>query len=298
MENSKTKFTCDEARKIDIVDYLCSMGHLPVKIRGNEYWYLSPLRSEKTASFKVNRYINRWYDYGTAKGGNLIDFAVMYHNCTIKDLLQSLQGNFSFHKPVFLSQSNNKLQNNGIEILGDYIIGSWHLVNYLKQRHIPCEVAQLYCREVQYRNAGRTYYAIGFKNDSGGYELRNENFKGSSSPKGITSIQKGGRDVAVFEGFFDFLSWLVTHDYAEQKPMDFCVLNSLSFFQNSRPFLEQHEAIHLYLDNDSAGQKCSCQALQINAQYVDESSLYKGYKDLNEWHVNMGKGIKNENDFP
>lgn len=298
MENSKSKLTCDEAREIDLVDYLSSIGQLPVKIRGNDYWYLSPLRSEKTASFKVNRCINRWYDHGIGRGGNLIDFAVTYHNCTIKDLLQLLQGNFSFHKPIFVSQSNDNLPNIGIEILGDYIIGSWQLVSYLKDRHIPCDLAQQYCREVQYINAGRIYYVIGFKNDGEGYELRSADFKGSSSPKGITSIQKGGREVSVFEGFFDFLSWLVTHDFPGQTSMNFCVLNSLCFFQNARPFLEQHEAIHLYLDNDSAGQNCSCQALQINTQYVDESSLYKGYKDLNEWHVNMGKGIRNEKDFP
>jgi hypothetical protein len=298
MENSKAKFTCEEAREIDLVDYLSSMGHLPVKIRGNDYWYLSPFRSEKTASFKVNRCINRWYDHGIGKGGNLIDFAVTYHNCTIKELLQSLQGNFSFHKPVFHLQSNGKLQNDGIEILGNYILSSLQLVSYLKDRHIPLSVAQQYCREVQYRIAGRTYSAIGFKNDGGGYELRSANFKGSSSPKGITSIQMGGTEVAVFEGFFDFLSWWVVFDYRGQKPMNFCVLNSLSFFQNARPFLEQYEAIHLYLDNDPAGQNCRHEALQMSAQYVDESNLYKGYKDLNEWHVSMGKGIKHGKDFP
>ena len=298
MENSKSKFTCEQAKEIDLVDYLSAMGHLPVKIRGNDYWYLSPLRTEKTASFKVNRYINRWYDHGAGKGGNLIDFAVLYHNCTIKELLQSLQGDFSFHKPVFLLQSNGKLQNDGIEILSDYLIGSWQLVSYLKERHISCSIAQQYCREVQYRNAGRTYYAIGFKNDAGGYELRNTNFKAGSSPKAITSIERGGREAAVFEGFFDFLSWLVMHDYPEQKPMDFCVLNSLSFFQNARPFLEQHDTIHLYLDNDPAGQNCRNSALQISPQYLDESDLYKGYKDLNEWHVNMGNGLKNAKKFP
>lgn len=289
MENGKSQLNCEQAKQIDLVDYLSSIGHLPVKIVRNDYWYLSPLRSEKTASFKVNRYINRWYDHGMGKGGNLIDFAVLYHDCTIKDLLQSLQGGFSFHKPTFFSQSNNKPQK-AIEVLGDYIIGSWHLLRYLQQRHIPCSVAQQYCREVQYINAGSIYYAIGFRNDSGGYELRSTNFKGSSTPKGITCIEKGGRAVAVFEGFFDFLSWLVIHDFAGQDAMDFCVLNSLSFFQNARPFLEQYEAIHLYLDNDPAGHNCSYGALQIGTQYIDESGLYKGYKDLNEWHINMGKG--------
>ncbi len=297
MENSKSKFTCEQAKQIDLVEYLSALGHLPVKIRGNDYWYLSPLRSEKTASFKINRYINRWYDHGSGKGGNLIDFAVTYHNCTIKELLQSLQGEFSFHSPVPLSPSDGKLLNRGIEVLSDYHIGSWSLISYLKERHISCSVAQQYCREVHYRNADRIYYAIGFKNDAGGYELRNINFKASSSPKTMTCIEKGGKGVAVFEGFFDFLSWVVLHEYAEQEPMDFCVLNSLCFFQLARPFLERHDTIHLYMDNDPAGQNCSYHALQISPQYFDESGLYRGYKDLNEWHISMGKGLKKKGDF-
>jgi len=31
------------------------------------YWYLSPLREEKEASFKVNRKKNVWYDHGIGK---------------------------------------------------------------------------------------------------------------------------------------------------------------------------------------------------------------------------------------
>jgi len=55
---------CAEANQIDMVDYLNSMGYPPQKISGNDYWYLSPLRSEKHASLKVERNRNVWYDYG------------------------------------------------------------------------------------------------------------------------------------------------------------------------------------------------------------------------------------------
>ncbi len=58
---------CDEANQIDLVDYLSSLGNEPAKIRGNDYWYLSPLRQEKEASFKVNKNKNVWYDHGIAK---------------------------------------------------------------------------------------------------------------------------------------------------------------------------------------------------------------------------------------
>ncbi len=49
------KLNCEVANQIDLVNYLSSMGHEPVKIKGNDHWYLSPLREEKEASFKVNK---------------------------------------------------------------------------------------------------------------------------------------------------------------------------------------------------------------------------------------------------
>src|SRR6185312_9899712 len=90
-----------DAKEMDMVDYLSRLGYKPSKIRNADYWYLSPLRNEKTPSFKVNRKLNRWYDHGLGKGGNLIDFAILYQNCTIGEFLQKLNDDFSFHQPTF-----------------------------------------------------------------------------------------------------------------------------------------------------------------------------------------------------
>jgi DNA primase len=72
---------CEQANQIDLVDYLQSIGHEPSKLRGNDYWYHSPLRNEKEPSFKVNRSKNVWYDHGLGKGGTLVDFAMEYYHC-------------------------------------------------------------------------------------------------------------------------------------------------------------------------------------------------------------------------
>ena len=76
----------------------------------------------------------------------------------------------------------------------------------------------------------------------------------------------------------------------EVKEIGFCVLNSLSFFEKSRPFLEQYNLIHLYLDNDKAGINTTSYAKSLSHKYRDESILYKSYKDLNDWAINIGKG--------
>ena len=64
-----------EVKNIRIADYLQSLGYTPVKQQGNSLWYKSPLREEKDASFKVNTELNKWYDFGLGKGGNIIALA-------------------------------------------------------------------------------------------------------------------------------------------------------------------------------------------------------------------------------
>src|SRR5580765_8317906 len=103
-------FPAENARQIDLVNYLESLDHHPQKVRGNDYWYLSPLRNEKTPSFKVNRKLNLWYDHGLGKGGNIIDFAVLYHNCTIGEFLQKVSSDFSFHQPKITNEQHQQEQ--------------------------------------------------------------------------------------------------------------------------------------------------------------------------------------------
>jgi hypothetical protein len=296
MNNSKQYFTCAQGRQFDIVEYLSGIGHEPQRIRGNDYWYLSPLRKEKTASFKVNRKLNRWYDHGIGQGGNIIDFAILYFNCTVKEFLLSLRDNFSFHqlaRPVALN--NPEVQPSQIFVRAVRPLHSLVLIRYLYSRKIPLSVAAKFCKEIGYEMNGRQYYSVGFLNDACGYELRNPYCKNSSAPKTITTLKNSSPKIAVFEGFFDFLSFQVLLPDEQLLQWDYCILNSLSFFQRSMPFLEQYSSIHLFLDRDTAGQNCSKKAMQISGRYKDESIMYKGYKDLNDWLVTIGKVNKCDN---
>jgi hypothetical protein len=283
------RLSVSEAKEIDIVHFLADLGYEPSKIRNNDYWYFSPLRDEKTPSFKVNRKLNRWYDHGLGKGGNLVDFAILYHGCTVSEFLQNLSGNLSLQKPSIQQSVTRPEPENQIKILGDFILSSTALLRYLQQRRIPVDIADRYCREVRYELNGKVYYGIGFKNDLGGFEIRNPYFKASSSPKGITTIDNSAGEVIVFEGFTDFLSFKAIHQQDPEDRFDFVVLNSVSFFETARLFLEKHNTIRLYLDRDPTGQNCSRYALSLSSKYKDESSLYQNHKDFNDWIVNFGK---------
>jgi Toprim-like/CHC2 zinc finger len=273
-----------EAKQIDLVEYLSSLGFKPVKIRSNDYWYHSPLRDEKTPSFKIDRTINCWYDHGLGKGGNLVDFGMVYFNCSSAEFLQRLNGKFFLHQPTRII-STKEAKENKLLILGDFILSSPHLINYLAKREIPYPIADKYCKEVRYQMNGKVYYGIGFKTDSGSFEIRNPFLKSASSPKSITTIKNGSDEVAVFEGFFDFLSYKALEEKNSLPKTDYIVLNSLSFFEKSRTVMENYNQVKLYLDNDKAGQNCSRYALSLCDKYKDESSLYKKFKDLNDWLV-------------
>ena len=289
------KINCDKAKQLDLVAYLASLGHHPAKIHNQDYWYRSPLREEATPSFKVNRTSNLWYDHGIGQGGDLIEFGTRYHRCSIAELLERLSGYqaspaFSFQQPLpsGLVGAGEKEGFSGgkIMILEARPLGSPSLIDYLRSRKIPLEIAARSCREVDFTLYDKHQTAIGFANRSGGYELRSEHFKGSSSPKDITFFDSGTSEIAVFEGFFNYLSFQ-TINLDKQAPLTNClVLNSLAFLEKSRPLMERYSRIHLLLDQDTAGRNLTRKALEWDpARYIDRSDYYQGYKDLNEWLI-------------
>jgi hypothetical protein len=279
---------------MDMVDFLDKLGFRPHKPpTGHQYWYLSPLRDEKTPSFKVNRKLNRWYDFAEGKGGNIIDFGVLYHGCNVSEFLKKIGGpgqSIPPHQGAKKEDSPSEDQKDKINILTVKPIVSLPLIKYFRGRRIPDGIAAHYLKEVTYELNGKQYYALGFRNDAGGYELRNEYIKASSSPKDSTLIDNGATDLAVFEGFFNFLSYRAMYDKQEAPARNFLILNSTAFFEKNLPCMREHGQVHLYLDNDKTGQKCTQQAFALdNQKFRDERGLYQKYGDLNDWLVHMGQ---------
>lgn len=288
MEHGTGNITCELARDFDLVDYLAGLGLKPSRIRGYDFWYRSPFREERTPSFKINRKLNRWYDFGEGCGGNLIDFAVRYHGCTVSELLRSLSGSsFALQIPHRESRADSKSRNPGITIHKTGPLSSYPLLRYLEERRIPIAIASRYCSELDYTIGRRNYYGIGFKNDSGGWELRNPYFKGGVSPKGTTSFIGGNSILCVMEGFMDFLSFQTLVSNADSR-YDFLVLNGLAFFEKSRVFMEAYREIWLLLDRDAAGTDKTRYACSLLPNYLDKSDSYRNHKDLNEWLCSPG----------
>ncbi|WP_147202770.1 CHC2 zinc finger domain-containing protein [Segetibacter aerophilus] len=105
---------CPEANKIDLVKYLYSLGCERGKKSIEDYWYSSPLRVERFSSFKVNKTKSVWYDYSLRKGGNVVDFTMLYFNCKLVKALQKLS---LFHRKIMMKKGLNLYKLIALKIL-------------------------------------------------------------------------------------------------------------------------------------------------------------------------------------
>jgi hypothetical protein len=283
--------TCQQAKEISIVEFLKSNHIHPEYIRGKDHWYLSPLRQENRASFKVNSELNLFYDHGSGIGGDIIDLGCQLFKCDVKELLSKLEsGSFLFQQQPVLKRPLHILDSvtqeadfSPIKITHVQSLGkNPAITDYIKSRGIAPEIARQYCQEVYYQIGDKSYFSTGFKNNSGGYELRSQYFKGSSSPKDISHIENGNRSVCVLEGFMDFLSLLTLRKESPVRS-DFLILNSVSFVDRSMGILKDYKNVFLYLDHDNAGRKALGKYEAAGLNIIDASNTYQKFKDLNEY---------------
>lgn len=271
-----------QLKRLSIRDYLSRRGIRPARENDRCGFYLSPLRAEHTPSFKVDYVQNLWYDFGTDKGGSIIDLVMGLENCDKSQAIRLLdRGEIS---PVTLAPASATPAIPALRILADTPLQHAALIGYLRERGISPAIAAAYCRQVRYAVGGREFFAIGFRNDAGGYELRSEHFKGGSSPKHITTLDNHADTCIAFEGFMDFLSYL-TLKKAERLRIDAVVLNSVVNVGKAIPFLQRHRAVHTFFDNDEAGRRATAQVQQLApaVEVVDQSSFYRDHNDLNEY---------------
>lgn len=86
------------------------------------------------------------------------------------------------------------------------------LLQYLAERGLKKSDVFSFLWEISHKTSDKTFFALGFANDAGGWELRNPYFKGCMAPKSISTIKgKDGQRLQIFEGFMDFFSWRKLH---------------------------------------------------------------------------------------
>lgn len=274
----------EQAKSIQLTDYMHSIGCTPCKQQNNNLWYLSPLRAESEPSFKININRNEWYDFGAGVGGDIIRLVMELHRTTDVGEALRILGNKPISYGSFSFRPQDSFQR--FEDISVKPLANIALLQFLDERRIPADIAAAYCKEVYYKLSGKPYFAIGFENVSGGYELRNRYFKGCISPKAISHIGNGNRSCCLFEGFVDMLSFqtLCRQKGVNTAKYDTVVLNSVSNISAAISPLRNYEQVHCYLDNDSAGQRATAEiSRQLGSKLIDRSPFYALHKDLNDY---------------
>ena len=166
------------------------------------------------------------------------------------------------------------------------------LLRYLQERGINTALARAECKELHFVHNDKPYFAIGFPNVAGGYEVRNRFFKGCIAPKDISHIRQSGEPrekCLVFEGMTDYLSFLTLRmkncpTMPNLDGQDYVILNSVSNVCKAIDVLHGYERVHCLLDNDEAGRKAYWElAGEFAGRIRDFSQNYNGHKDLNDY---------------
>ena len=157
------------------------------------------------------------------------------------------------------------------------------LTDYLAERGIPYGIASRYCCRLNYGVRSKRYFAVGFPNVAGGFEIRSRFFKGCVPPKDVSLVkaEDSPADVcSVFEGFMDFLSAVTLG----LETGDSLVLNSVANVEKAMKYLDGYGRIDCFLDRDKTGRR-TLETLKerYGGRVCDCSVLYDGCKDLNEY---------------
>ena len=273
----------EHIRSVSILKTLEKYGYHPTKLTRKDAWFLSPLRSEKEASFKVSLNKNLWYDFGIGEGGSVIELVMALNDCSKLEAVKILQEEtISSHLSTPTIHTQKEENEEKIKVVNVGSFKTAPLIRYIESRNIPLEIARSYCKEVWYSFNDNEYFAIGLENHLGGWELRNMFYKNSSSPKAYTIIKRESDQVVVTEGIFDFLS-LAVLDPKLVETSDCVILNSISFIKDIQMILPSYSTVQLYLDNDSAGRKAANKLIYQHSGVIDKSEAYSDFTDLNDW---------------
>ena len=228
--------TIEEIKSVSIVQFLESQGYHHVYILKENYWYLSPFRTEASPSFNVSPKKNLWNDFGAGEGGNLIN------------LVQKMNPSWNNHE--VLTYLEQKIKEHHLQYSEDYeaqrkenerkeawkqdqaaqrekakeantiierIVGLSHpyLRDYILQRRIDYDIAKEYCKEkgkdlkieIEVRNFDELQQVL----DLGGVDrIMFDNFTPAMTKKAVEMV--GGRYETESSGGITFDT---LRDYAE-----------------------------------------------------------------------------------
>jgi hypothetical protein len=274
-------------RDFSIFDYfqsLVSSGCLKYEgVQGKEHFF--GFLDQRTGSIAVDEKMNVWYDHAAGKGGDILEAVQVFENKSFFESVERLSESLPVRR--FITREKPEISP---KIVVEKVSEISHdaLLKYIRRRGLePDEISQ-FAKQVHWRNKGKRYFAVGFPNESGGWVLRSSIFKGNILGGGI-SIQILGtpKSTKIFEGWFDFLSYLKLSGETDFKAI---ILNSTAnlSLRLTLDILKEKQEVELYLDNDATGEKYTNSFMKI-AQ-LHRYCLQEGLSI--DWDLTMLRGSR------
>ena len=296
----------EEIKKMPIEDFLISLGIKPDRSSqgGAILWYITPWRTEKDASLKVDTSQNLWVDFGEGKGGSVIDLAMRILNLDFHQACLHLAGDKvprTWSAPI-QERKTPVHQHDYREAIQS--LTNLHLLCYGESRGIPDAILRAECQQMNYTATdGIRHHAIAFQSEKG-WECRNEAQKRTFGKKGISVRgNRGNPSCVIMEGFFDYLSFItldvLTSPSHRRKNHDYVILNGVGQVDDAIHYVDSHRyhKILLCLDNDEAGGAATRKMLSrlsgCGKTIVDCRSRYHPHNDLNDFLKYKIQEIKN-----
>lgn len=274
-------------RDFSIFDYfqsLVSSGYLKYEgIQGKEHFF--GFLDQRTGSIAVDDRTNVWYDHAAGKGGDILEAVQVFENKSFFESVERLSGSLPVRS--FITREKPEICP---KIVVEKVSEISHdaLINYIRGRGLEPDEISLFAKEVHWRNKGKRYFAVGFPNESGGWVLRSSIFKGNILGGGI-SIEGLGipERIKIFEGWFDFLSYLKLYGATDFKAI---ILNSTAnlSLRLMLDILGEGQAVELYLDNDASGEKYTNSFMKIAQLY--QYCIQQGLSI--DWDLTMLRGSR------
>jgi len=291
----------EQAKAIPIAEIFAKIELKPVKENQTDAYYFSIYKPERTASLHVNKIDNVWYEHSEGIGGNAFDLVIQIlkvqgHDHAPVDGLRWID-NTNLNPLLLKPRDLVKGKKSKWKMLWTKPLHNRALVNYLHDRGINPDLARKYVEEIylQKKCSPTKIFAIGFKNEDGGYEFRNRVFKSCTSPKTITFIRAGKPKpdgVMIFEGFMDFLTYVTIKE--GKLNCDNIVLNSVACVDHAVRYIKNYgyKRAYTWADNDKAGERATQRLQEFlksepNLIFKPLNHMYAKHKDLNAWHMHI-----------
>lgn len=245
--------------QVSLSKLMARLGYKPTRSNGDEDLYLNVLRTGKIKpTFLVNTKLDVWYDRSNKKSGNLIDFGLAYWpGLNSEQVSQKIDQLFAANQPSTATSitSTNSRKRKAIKIPFYHIqevkpVGcNPEITTFLQSKNI-WEIAIGHLKEVYYyvvdeKRRRKDFFAAGWQNENGGWEVISKNFSGCLGRKGMTFIQGSKDSLVIFIDYISYLGW----KYANKVPgPSILILNSQEYLTAAKKRAAKFQDVAVFFD--------------------------------------------------